>query len=58
MAHIEAMRVATDPAYAAGLTDSDWQDLATVSPDPTGICRYTDTNVGSYPYRFYRTATP
>jgi len=29
MAHIEAMRVVQDPAYAAGLTDSDWQDLAT-----------------------------
>jgi len=28
MAHIEAVRVVQDPAYAASLTDSDWKDLA------------------------------
>jgi xanthine dehydrogenase molybdenum-binding subunit len=32
MAHIEAVRVVQDPAYAASLTDSDWYDL---SQDPT-----------------------
>jgi hypothetical protein len=31
MAHIEAVRVVQDPAYAASLTDSDWYDL---SQDP------------------------
>src|SRR3990170_2616175 len=28
MARIEAVRVAQDPSYAAGLTDADWQALA------------------------------
>src|SRR4051812_42160223 len=28
MAHIEAVRVVQDPAYAASLSDSDWRDLA------------------------------
>ena len=28
MAHIQAVRVVQDPAYAASLTDSDWKDLA------------------------------
>jgi hypothetical protein len=37
---------------------TDWQDLATVAPDPNGICRYTDTNVTAHPHRFYRTVPP
>src|SRR5438093_5016213 len=28
MAHIEAVRVVQDPAYAASLSDADWRDLA------------------------------
>src|SRR5438067_9937720 len=32
MAHIEAVRVVQDPAYAASLTDADWH---TLSQDPT-----------------------
>jgi xanthine dehydrogenase molybdenum-binding subunit len=32
MAHIEAVRVVQDPAYAASLSDTDWRDLAA---DPT-----------------------
>jgi len=32
MAHLEAVRVAQDAAYAASLSDADWQQLA---QDPT-----------------------
>src|SRR5207249_6633054 len=32
MAHIEAVRVVQDPAYAASLSDADWRDLAS-SPE-------------------------
>ena len=32
MAHIEAVRVVQDPAYAASLSDQDWRELAA---DPT-----------------------
>jgi len=35
-----------------------WQDIATVTPSPEGIARYTDTTVSQHPHRFYRLAIP
>jgi hypothetical protein len=37
---------------------ADWEDLATVVCDPSGIYRYADTNAPAFPQRFYRSASP